>query len=227
VRAAYAAVKDILILTLLALGVVLCCVAIQTLDHVERMTATMQESQRHVQAATLNTLKNLNDTAAEARKSVALFNTQTLPRINGTLAAAQSTVETVNKTLPVLAADSHAALVTANKALADTDKSITELAGETGTALAETQRAVAEAVKTEQAAQALLADPVMVGNLRHASTNLSKSTEPLPDIVANIDAQEKSLTHVVAHYERMLTAPASKAKAVVTTVINWIKPPLF
>jgi hypothetical protein len=217
----YVAMKEVLILALLLSGLVLCCEGIKTLSNIQRMTATMEDSQRHAQAATLVTLNNIQLTMTQVRQAVTTFNSTTMPRINETLADVNQTVKIINtQTLPQLAADSHTVLSTTNGLLENTDKNLTALANETNKSLQDTEQLVAETIKTEQDAQTLLADPVMMKNLKDASANLSKSTEPLPDIVQNFDTQEKALTHIVKFYENKLTAPVSLTKTVASTVVN-------
>ena len=217
----YVAMKEALILMLLLAGLVLCCEGIKTLSNVQRMTATMEESQRHAQAATLVTLNNIQLTMTQVRQAVTTFNTATMPRINATLDEVHQTIKVVNtQTLPQITADTHQVLTTTNLTLEHTDKNLTALADETNKSLQGTQILVAETIKTEQDAQTLLADPTMLKNLRDASANLSKSTEALPDIVQNFDTQERSLTHIVKFYENKLTAPVSLAKTVAGTVVN-------
>jgi uncharacterized protein YoxC len=200
---------------------VLCIQGIRTLAHVEVMVETMQDSQRHVQAQTLDALKNLKEMMKQVNATAKTFNAVTLPEIDNTLAEVHKTVKTVNtKTLPETTNDMHKVLATTDKLLQDTDKNMDDLTKTTSDAVKDfgenTQKLVAATTQAENDADKLLADPLMIKNLQEASRLLVESLTHLPPIMQDAEAEQ----HQLKKFVDRVTAPSTAAKKAFTFCWN-------
>jgi DNA repair exonuclease SbcCD ATPase subunit len=214
-------VKDVFVLVILALSIVLCVQGIRTLGHVETMVSTMEDSQRHVQAQTLDALKNLKETMKQVNATAKTFNAVTLPSIDATLSDVNRTVKIVNnKTLPETTTDMHKVLATTDKLLQDTDKNMADLTKTTSDAVkdfgANTTKLVEATTQAENDADKLLADPVMIKNLQEASTSLNESLKHLPAIMASAESEQSDLQKFV----HRVTTPATTVKKAFTFIWN-------
>jgi len=169
-----------------------------TVIGIAKIEDTVTESQRHMQAQTLEALKNAKETLHGLNKTVATLNTDVIPSLN---------------------AKAGKVLDTSNQLLADTNKNLTDLTATTAKSLEETQTLVAATTKSVQAANDLLADPVMIGNFRQASVDLKTSMTYLPPIMSDLEAEQ----HDVRGYVHRLTKPATSAMVAINFTLKQVE----
>jgi len=169
-----------------------------TVAGIAKIEDTAAESQRHMQAQTLEALKNAKETLHGLNKTVATLNTDVIPSLN---------------------AKAGKVLDTSNQLLADTNNNLAKLTDTTAKSLEETQTLVEATTKSVKTANDLLGDPVMIGNLRQASVDLKTSMTHLPPIMSDLEAEQ----HDVRGYVHHLTRPASSAMVAINFTLKQVE----
>jgi len=166
-----------------------------TIANVAQLSANLQRDQVSTQAQIKGAAHEARQSMMELRRVLYVVNTATLPQFNK---------------------DNHALMLDLDTTVMNTDTALIQLSRQTTASIKNfdqgTQQLVASTVEAETAASKLLADPVMVANMRQASIDLQKSTAHLVPIMTDLEAEQ----HDVRGYVHRLTKPATTAMTVLT-----------